>query len=846
MRRSVFFLVPILLGLVAIWTGYSSAVNRRYEALNAVAGELLAGGSMGQTFVARYNDLSGIDVRIGTYGRQADPKRATLVMHLRANPSSPNDIATATLPASRVLEENGWYHFSFPAVSDSQGKTFYVQIESPNGSLDNGLSLYWFKPNPLGDPFADGVAYLNGKPTRSDLTFGLGYSASPVEVWSVMLGSAVTNSSQLVLGALLIIAVAGIIWALAWLPPILRDQDRRRRWLSRWSLPFVLGVALVNGLLYMLIVPPWQGPDEYSHFAFAALLDKHNLDSKQVASLSLSGKDRDVALINAINASMDRHDFTRLFAGSAAPGAPSDVGPIYFQQSRQPATYYWLCAVATRVARALGAPANPYTNPEGALMAMRTVSLLLGLIVVALAWLAGALLAPECGIRNSEFGMTEGISQSTCRIPNSEFRNWLRLLLPLTVGLLPMHTFIATVVNNDILAEVAVSALFVSLIALIRWPRGLRGLALAALSVVLALASIPTKSTATAAALPLLAGGLLVWIGTLVLGRRTKDEGRSTVFSARPSSFVLRRWPGVLRLTAGLGAILLVALAFAGAVLLAYRHDDNSAAGWFVSYEPIQRAARVESSTAHQGSYVIELGATAATRQASQNLVPPVYHPAFNVTFSGWARLAPGQTSSAGKVNARLSVMEGAREAGFGEGQPDLAGEWIHLSASGKITASAARVTLSLEAVGQTTEKLQFDDLSLQTSAVGAPWNDPIYKPVLLDPSAEEPPTVLNSVVKQIVPSEINAMADAMANPQPFDKGTLWRDYAGFQYQTFWGSFGWVTINLPSLFYILLGLLALAALAGLAIGSGMGMECGIASVTPHSPFPIPHYKWSCS
>ena len=383
------YLIPLLLALVVLWTGYSSATHRRYEALNGIPGEIVAGGSIGQTFVAEYDGLSGVDVRLGTYGRQADAHRATLVMHLRADPSSKTDIATASLPPSVVLDENGWYHFSFPAIDGSRGKAYYVQVDLPDGSLANGLGLYWYKPNPLGDPYPQGVAYLNGKPTRSDLTFGLGYAAPPLQVWMGMLGSAAANSSPWAIGALLVIALAGIVWALVWLPRIWRDPERRRWWLARWSLPFVLGVALVYGLLFMLLVPPWQGPDEYSHFAYAALLDKHNLDSNEVDRLNLYGKDQDKALINSINASADRHNFTRLFLGSAAPGAPTDVTAYVFQQTRQPATYYWLSAVAMRVARALGAPADPYTNPEAALMAMRSVSLLLGLVVVALAWSRG-------------------------------------------------------------------------------------------------------------------------------------------------------------------------------------------------------------------------------------------------------------------------------------------------------------------------------------------------------------------------------------------------------------------------------------------------------------------------
>ena len=400
-----------------------------------------------------------------------------------------------------------------------------------------------------------------------------------------------------------------------------------------------------------------------------------------------------------------------------------------------------------------------------------------------------------------------------------------------------MHMFIATVANNDILAEVAVSALFVSLVALLRWPGGLRGLGLAALAIVLALASVLTKSTATAAALPLLAVGLVAWAlrasyqlsaisrqpiaavrGWMASMQRTVVGRRSSVVH-RPSSIV-RRPLGIA------AAIALIALAIVGAVLLAYTRDEQSASGWFVvSYDPIVRAARVRSDTAHQGSYVIEIG-TGTAGQARQNILPPIYHPALDVTFSGWARLAPGQNLGTKLPSARLSVMEGPREAGFGQAQLDPGNtshgpEWTHITATGKISAGAEGVDLRLAGTGEP-GRVQFDDMSLQWGVVGGTWNDPIYKPALINPSGEEPPTVLKDAVKRVLPGEVRAMADVVANPQVIDVGALWRDYASFQYQTFWGSFGWLTIYLPGLFYVLFGALLLAALAGLVVGLARG------------------------
>ncbi|MFL5733325.1 MAG: hypothetical protein ACJ78Q_08995, partial [Chloroflexia bacterium] len=74
-----------------------------------------------------------------------------------------------------------------------------------------------------------------------------------------------------------------------------------------------------------------------------------------------------------------------------------------------------------------------------------------------------------------------------------------------------------------------VSALFVALVALLRWPGGLRGVGLVLVAVWLAWVSGYTKSTAPAASVPLLGLGLLVWgigrIAYYVLRRGGRVEG---------------------------------------------------------------------------------------------------------------------------------------------------------------------------------------------------------------------------------------------------------------------------------------------------------------------------------
>lgn len=809
----LWWLIPLLGLAVVLASSYAALTERRYSNANGVSGELLAGHSVGQSFVSRYDGLSGVELQVGTYGRGGKPSAASLALHLRlasaTGPLGP-DLATVRLPKGTVIEggENPWHSFSFAPIQGSQDKTFYVELESPDGKPGEALTLYWWYSSGAdkSNPYQDGTAYQDSKPLTGDLAFGLRYSPSPPGAWLQVAQAASRNLPLGVMLALSVALVLAVVWLALRLPVALREPLRLRRWLVRWSLPVALAVAAASGLLYSLLTPLWQGPDEYQHFAYVALLDKYNLDSSRVRNIGLVGQARDDPLLAAINASMDRANFSRLFPGYSTPGAPPDAGASIYYQLRQPPTYYWLGAAALRAARALGVHVAPYTDPEGALRLIRAVSVLISLGVIALAWLAGALLSGR-----------------------DDKQPWLRLLLPLTIALLPMHAFIASVANNDVMAELAVSALFVALLALLRWPGGVRGALLAALCVALAVASSYTKLTALAAAVPLLALGLLVWVGMLVA--RAIDRRNDRRIKSMVSEAMRGRTAGGRRQTAGSGmrkgramstmiapfALAALVLLVGGGLVWLAPESQNTAAGWLVNSTPPQLAPRLASTSAHAGSYVVEL-APPSHAVAWQQVVPPVNHPLLRLTFSGWVRLSPavagaGAGAGAGANKAYLTVNEGITQVAVGEVQLGQPGEWKAVATEARITASAEPVTVWLrsEAGGR---PVQFDDLALQAN--GAQWHDPIYLVRLVNPSAETADVALRPLLARLIPSEVRSMIETVLNPQVFSKGALLMYYVDSQYKSFWGDFGWLAIPLPPVLYTLLGLVALLALAGLA------------------------------
>jgi hypothetical protein len=85
-----------------------------------------------------------------------------------------------------------------------------------------------------------------------------------------------------------------------------------------WRLPLLLSsVALLHGLLYAVLLPPWQTPDEPALFEYAAL----------AAALGRlpTPADRDLVLERQIAASLTRQRFFEYVLGHPAPEPPPDL-----------------------------------------------------------------------------------------------------------------------------------------------------------------------------------------------------------------------------------------------------------------------------------------------------------------------------------------------------------------------------------------------------------------------------------------------------------------------------------------------------------------------------------------
>ncbi|HBY09616.1 MAG TPA: hypothetical protein DEH22_18190 [Chloroflexi bacterium] len=188
--------------------------------------------------------------------------------------------------------------------------------------------------------------------------------------------------------------------------------------MRRSFLPILL-LALINGLVFVFLVPPWQHYDEPNNFEYAWLI-AHRPGWPQVGDF-----DREMRV--ATLQSMYEHEFFRGMEIAPALDAEEPwIGPI--PQVGDAPLYFWLAALPLRLFPPLTVTAQLY--------AARLVSLLLFLGTVALGWATTRLLTPE--------------------------DSPLRWMVPAFLAALPPFVDIMTAVNNDV-AAVAAFALFLFL-----------------------------------------------------------------------------------------------------------------------------------------------------------------------------------------------------------------------------------------------------------------------------------------------------------------------------------------------------------------------------------------------
>jgi glycosyltransferase involved in cell wall biosynthesis len=149
-------------------------------------GEICGEKRVGQSFLSRQKNLCRIDLIMATHRRE---NSGQLILHLRDDPTSSVDLATASVDMGDVMEGD-WHAFTFPPILDSQDRQFYFYLDAPEATFGSAVSV-WMSAS---DVYADGSAYSDHQPIQGDLAFrtfylsglGEGVKEMPTETHELM------------------------------------------------------------------------------------------------------------------------------------------------------------------------------------------------------------------------------------------------------------------------------------------------------------------------------------------------------------------------------------------------------------------------------------------------------------------------------------------------------------------------------------------------------------------------------------------------------------------------------------------------------------------------------------
>ncbi len=227
-------------------------------------------------------------------------------------------------------------------------------------------------------------------------------------------------------------------------------------------LAWLIPLALLHGLLYLVIAPPWQHYDEPTHFEYAWLIA--NLDHFPASD------EVDLQMRREVAASMDRF---RFFPVGLHPDMTAPDPPALGQNQRvHPPLYYALVSLPLRLVAGLPVDQQLYTA--------RALSLLLCALTITAAWRVATVVVPDEPL--------------------------IQMVVPLMLLLTPSFADMMTAVNNDVLVNFAAVALLLGCVLLVCG--GLRPTSLTLATLALGV-GLGTKRTAVILLVPYMIA--LVW-----------------------------------------------------------------------------------------------------------------------------------------------------------------------------------------------------------------------------------------------------------------------------------------------------------------------------------------------
>ena len=186
---SSFLLFPIF-AVVIILLVYSTSFLRKINSFNQLkhdipVGEIYGDIQIGQTFLAEYDGLSGIDVLMATYNRK---NTGEFIFHLKDHISRKEDLYNCRIDISQI-KDNTYFNFKFPKIKNLKGEKVYFYIEAPHSQPGNAITI-WSNSK---DSYKEGEKIVNGISSEGDLAFKTKYSPGLKSGFNEFLGKITQN-----------------------------------------------------------------------------------------------------------------------------------------------------------------------------------------------------------------------------------------------------------------------------------------------------------------------------------------------------------------------------------------------------------------------------------------------------------------------------------------------------------------------------------------------------------------------------------------------------------------------------------------------------------------------------
>lgn len=227
MRREIVFIwLALALGLVVVAYSVLNQIQMPVEGQDThtdLAGQIVGGETVGQTFLSRYNHLHRVDIFMGTYAR---PNTREVIFHLKTAPEAPDDVFALSFNASDV-EDYGYHSFAFPPIPDSAGRAFFFYVESPLSVEGNAISI-WMQPRDL---YPQGTMFRNGVPAGGDLRFQAYYQGSYRDKVMALLDRLAANKPSIwgekrFYILLIVMTVGGAAWLLTQTAILFLEEEK--------------------------------------------------------------------------------------------------------------------------------------------------------------------------------------------------------------------------------------------------------------------------------------------------------------------------------------------------------------------------------------------------------------------------------------------------------------------------------------------------------------------------------------------------------------------------------------------------------------------------------------------